>query len=352
MAGHGRLLAAKKLGLESVPCLRAEHLTPAQIKAYRIADNKLAESEWFPEILTLELKALDEMGFDLSLTGFDPDDLDAMGIGQSEAPPEDPGPQIDRAAELQEKWGTALGQIWQVGRHRVMCGDSTSAEDVGRLLGDAKPFVFSDPPYGVDIVCTNKAKGSIGFGGALGFVGAGGLVPANAYHPIIGDKTTEAAADYYRLCIEMGIKDFVLWGGNYFTAFLPASPCWLIWDKREEIPSNNFADCEMAWTSFDKPARIYRHLWSGLLRKGNRKDELVGRVHPTQKPVGLAQSIMQDFPADSYFDGFLGSGSFLISAENAGKQMFGMELSPEYVAVILERATGIGLTPELIHAAP
>jgi site-specific DNA-methyltransferase (adenine-specific) len=204
-------------------------------------------------------------------------------------------------------------------------------------MGGEKALVYSDPPYGVSIVCTDKAKGSIGFGGALGFVGADGIVAVNAYAPIIGDDTTDTAEKFYKLCLEIGMKDFILWGGNYFTAFLPPSPCWLIWDKREEIPSNNFADCEIAWASFTKPSRIYRQLWSGLLRKGDRQFEGLRREHPTQKPVELQTKIMTDFPSDIYFDGFLGSGSFMVAAQNVGKKMYGIEKSIDYCAVILER---------------
>ena len=205
------------------------------------------------------------------------------------------------------------------------------------MQGEEKAIVFADAPYGVEIVRTDKAEGSIGFGGRLGFVGSDGIVAVNAYAPIVGDDTTDTAEAFYKLCIEFGMKDFILWGGNYFTAFLPPSPCWLVWDKREETPSNNFADCEIAWTSFNSPSRIYRHLWSGLLRKGNRKDESMRRLHPTQKPVGLTENIMRDFPAAVYFDGFLGSGTTLIACENLKRKGRGIEISPMYVAVCLQR---------------
>jgi len=223
------------------------------------------------------------------------------------------------------------------GGHRLLCGDSTSREDVERVMGGEKALVYSDPPYGVSIVSTHEAQSATESDGAFGFVGADGLVPVNAYAPIIGDETTETAEKFYKVCVEIGLKDFVLWGGNYFTAFLPPSPCWLIWDKREGVPSNNFADCEIAWTSFRSPSRIYRQLWSGLLRKGDRQFEGLKRMHPTQKPVELQTKIMIDFPAETYFDGFLGSGSFMVAAQNVGKKMYGIEKSEDYCAVILER---------------
>ena len=182
--GHGRLLAAQALGVKTVPVVVADYLTPAQVKAARLADNRVAESEWFPATLALELKALEEMDFDLSLTGFDLDELEGFGIGQGgDPPPEDPGPQIDRAAELQEKWGTALGQTWQVGRHRVMCGDARV--DFEKLTGGQKiDMVFTDPPYGANIVKEIGAS----VGGAKAFGSKGWIGGGAAYKIPVGGR--------------------------------------------------------------------------------------------------------------------------------------------------------------------
>ena len=290
--------------------------------------------EGFYEFLSLSDLDWEELKTEIDLPEID---IKKFEEGYFKSDPQDAEPQIDRAEELNKKWQVKTGDLFRVDSHRLLCGDSTKSEDVALVMGGEKGIVFSDPPYGVSIVSTDKAKLPSESNETRGFVGAGGMVPVNAYHPIIGDDTIKTAQEFYGICIEVGIKDFILWGGNYFTTFLPPSPCWLIWDKRENIPSNNFADCEIAWTNFDKPSRIYRHLWSGLLRKGNRKDELMGRVHPTQKPVGLAINIMNDFPAEIYLDGFLGSGSFMVAAKNIGKRMFGIEMDPAYCAVTLER---------------
>lgn len=174
LAGHGSVDAYKKLGVGVVPCRRMTHLSPAQERGFSLADNRTAESEWFPETLALKLKALEEMDFDLSLTGFDLDELEAFGIGQGgDPPPEDPGPQIDRAAELQEKWGVKPGDIWEIGRHRIMCGDALL--DFEKLTGGQKiDMVFTDPPYGANIV---KEVGASDGGakpfGSKGWVGGG-----------------------------------------------------------------------------------------------------------------------------------------------------------------------------------
>ena len=278
--------------------------------------------------------------FDILANEFELDDLLEWGFEPFEfgledekpEPAEDPGAQIDKADELQKAWGTALGQLWQLGDHRLICGDCTDAAVVERLMGGEKAVVFSDAPYGVSIVKNNK-------------VGGGNLAAVGHYSPIVGDETTDTARRFYETCRDIGFVDFILWGGNYFTEFLPASPCWIVWDKRGDMNSNNFADCEMAWTSFDRPARIYKQVWAGMIRESEHQK----RVHPTQKPIKITTDIMRDFPADCYFDGFAGSGTTGIACEQLGRKARMAEISPAYCAVILERwATMTGKTPVLI----
>ena len=128
----------------------------------------------------------------------------------------------------------------------------------------------------------------------------------------------------------------IIFGGNYFTDFLFPSPCWCIWDKQN---TGNFADVEMAWTSFSKGAKLYTWLWNGLSRKGDRKTELVSRIHPTQKPVGLLGDILKDFSTtnDKIIDLFGGSGSTLIACEQLDRICYIMEISEKYCDVILKR---------------
>ena len=157
--------------------------------------------------------------------------------------------------------------------------------------------------------------------------------------PIVGDETTETARKIYQLSREIGIKKVILWGGNYFTDFLPPSPCWIIWDKRVETSSNNFADCEIAWTSLTSPARIYRQIWNGYTREGKRDVEGLKRVHPTQKPVGLFAFCMNGYSdaEEIILDLFLGSGPALIAAEQLGRICYGREIDPIYCDVICKR---------------
>jgi hypothetical protein len=358
IAGHGRLLAARQLGMESVPCIRLSHLSKTQRKALIIADNKLAlNAGWDDSLLSLELADLKLDGFDLDLIGFDADELAALesigdgteGLTDEDAVPETPADPV-----------TQPGDLFILGKHRLLCGDSTSVDAVERLMdGQKADMVFTDPPYGINIVKRTSGsnagvvvgakpygkQGIVGGGGSAGAMypyggatksGGGGatIVKPKLYAPVINDEGTGTAEAFYHCALASGIANFLIFGGNYFTAFLPASPCWAIWDKQN---SGNFADVEMAWTSFDRGAKLYSFMWNGLSRQGDRKTELATRVHPTQKPVGLIEKIFADFPFDSYFDGFLGSGSTLIACEKTNRSCYGMELSPDYCDVIVRR---------------
>lgn len=161
------------------------------------------------------------------------------------------------------------------------------------------------------------------------------VVPAKQYKPVIGDDTTDTARDNYEIAKEH-TENQVIFGGNYFTDFLSPSRCWVVWDKEN---TGNFADAELAWTSFDKGVKLYHFMWNGLAREGSRKVEGVTRVHPTQKPVGLMAKILSDFCSEGgrVLDCFGGSGSTLIACEQTGRKCYMMELDPHYVDVIIKR---------------
>lgn len=215
---------------------------------------------------------------------------------------------------------------------------------------------MTDPPYGINIVShvTVKVGGDkeITFGkvtggglekqvfgkvvGERGKVGGNHKAEARVYNRVIGDESTETAQKNYNI-----IKDFadnqIIFGGNYFTDFLPPKACWVIWDK--ENGDSFLADGEMAWTSFDKGMKIYRWLWNGMSRQGDRQSELKERVHPTQKPVGMLASVIKDFSQENniVIDCFGGSGSTLIACEQTGRNCYMMELSEQYCDIIIDR---------------
>ena len=281
-----------------------------------------------------ELEAMDVEGFDPGQWGWEPPEMgDNTEQGQGEQPEakeDDFDP--DEVHETKVK----RGDVWQLGGHRLMCGDSTNADDVARLMnGERATLALTDPPYGVAIVNNNSVGGDKPFGSKGSDDRGDKMLKANNYAPIIGDETTETARKSYDILKDV-TDNQIIFGGNYFTDFLKPKACWIVWDKQN---TGNFADVELAWTSFDKGAKLYSWLWNGLCRAGDRKTELVSRVHPTQKPVGMLGKILTDFSAerDIILDVFGGSGSTMIACEQLNRPSRLMELDPHYCDVIIAR---------------
>ena len=318
IAGHGRVLAAQKLGLVDLPVIEAGHLSDTQRRAYIIADNKLAmNADWDDEMLRVELDALGVDGFDLELTGFS---LDEIADLQIEEVPEGLTDE-DAVPEAPDEPVTVEGDVWVLcNKHRLLCGNATSIDAVDRLMNGLKPnVVFTDPPYGISIVSKN---GSVG-GGTTG-----------KYREVIGDGDTNVAADAFRLCEGLGIPEIFFWGANHYSSVLPNSSCWVVWDKQGG-KSVTFADCELCYTNLKKPVRMFTHIWDGF-RRDSEKGEM--RVHPTQKPVKLFTDIWEKFNTGQVvMDLFLGSGSTLIACEVSDRVCYGMELDPKYCDVIIKR---------------
>lgn len=317
IAGHGRALAAKKLGMDEVPCIRLGHLTDAQKRAYVIADNKLAlNAGWDEKMLALEFKDLRGLDFDLALTGFDLQDINAI-LAADEATPEGKT-DADAVPEPQAAVVTKPGDVWVLGKHRVMCGDSTSIDAVKTLLAGASvDMVFTDPPYGISVK-TNQDTSTCKEG-------------------IMGDDTTEVAVSAFNLCSSMFDVQMIFWGANHYAydARLPNSACWIAWNKQESNNHIDQADCELAWTNIKSPARQFHHLWAGFRRDSEKGEK---RVHPTQKPVALIEEIFNHFkPGKVIIDLFGGSGSTLLACEKTGRKALLMELDGKYADVIVRR---------------
>jgi len=275
---------------------------------------------WDNEMLTIELKDLLADGFALDILGFDPKELSALlepevveGLTDEDAVPDVP-----------DEPQTKLGDIYQLGNHRLMCGDSTMINDVEKLVDNAKiDLCYTDPPYGINEKGDRSKRG--------------GLTQGNKLQDF-KDDTIDYAVEAYQI-VEgvLQIPRQVWWGANYYCHALPQSNNWFVWDKRvEEKQKDTQSDCELAWVKSKwSSVRIFRHLWKGLI-KGSEHGQK--RVHPTQKPVALAEWSFDYFKeVKSVLDLFGGSGSTLIACEKTNRTCYIMEFEPHYCDVIVKR---------------
>ena len=339
IAGHGRTMAARKLGLDEVPCIRLSSLTDAQKKAYIIADNKLAlNAGWDDEMLKVELAELKDLDFDLSLIGFDADELANLlepeqvdGLTDEDDVPEAP---------INPK--TVPGDVWILGNHRLMCGDSTSIDAVEKLMdGQKADVIFTDPPYGM----------SYGGGRAAGSTKKGALVKAHGM--IIGDELRgenliqmiAEALSSAKACAKDGSAFYVCFPWRTYSEFesamegvgLEASAC-IVWDKKSIGLGNSNYRPQHEFIFYVKGGSWYgdkaqSDVW--YLSRG-----ATGKyVHPTQKPVELIERALLNSSksGDVVHDCFGGSGSTLIAAEKNARYARLMELDPKYCDVIVKR---------------
>jgi 16S rRNA G966 N2-methylase RsmD len=318
IAGHGRLLAARKLGYTEVPVIELENMTESQKKAYVIADNQLAmNAGWDTSMLTLELGDLKEAGFSLDILGFDPKELDNL----LEPEQVDGLTDEDAVPDIPEEPVTKLGDIYQLGNHRLMCGDSTSIDAVDKLMdGQKADMVFTDPPYGIGLDKEGQKLGK-----------------SQAYGAVLNDHDNTVAIDVFNLVKTLCDGSIFFWGANHYSHALPSSPCWIVWDKQGG-KRVTFADVELCYSNIEAPARLITHIWDGFRRDSEKGDK---RVHPTQKPVQLITEIWDLFSKHIsglfVLDLFGGSGSTLIACEKTNRHARIMELDPKYCDVIVKR---------------
>lgn len=318
VAGHGRLAAARKLGLAEVPVVRLSHLSDTQRKAYILADNRLAlNAGWDNDLLKLELQELEIEGVDLEMLGFSKEELD--GLLNSLEPTEGLTDE-DSVPETPEEPITKPGDIWILGKHRLMCGDSTSVDAVDRLMnGDKADMVFTDPPYGI----AHSGKGITANG-----------VRGNDFGEIMGDQDVSVAVDAFSLCSSQWPDvRMIFWGANYYPSALPDGHGWIVWDKQRE--GDTFSGAELAFVNAGVRVDVFRHMWHGMVKASEHGQK---RVHPTQKPTALAEWCFERYgnPA-RVLDLFGGSGSTLIACEKTGRSCRMMELDPKYCDVIVKR---------------
>ena len=316
IVGHTRFEAAKKLGLKEVPVQIAD-LDEDKAKAYRIADNRLnQDADWDNELLSVELNNLLSKDFNLEPIGFSQDELNNILLEDNNGLTDE-----DEVPEAPEEPTSKLGDVWKLGNHRVMCGDSTNLTDVDKLMNGVYPdLIHTDPPYGMNAVSKS------------------GVLSKNYKTDILGDDNNEIAKDSFKLIFGLYPKaKQIWWGANYYCSVLPDSECWLVWDKNNG--QSDQTDCELAWGNF-----------RSVVRQFTQSSEKKNRVHPTQKPVSLMEWIIKRFNLTSktIADYFGGSGSTLIAGEKHNLDCFIMEFDPKYCDVIVKRWENFtGLKAEL-----
>jgi DNA modification methylase len=323
IAGHGRVLAAHKLGLVEVPTIEASHLSEAQKRAYIIADNKLAlNAGWDDEMLRIELSDLEEMGFDLDLTGFSLDEIGALQI--EEIPP---GlTDEDAVPDVPVKPVTVEGDVWLLGRHRLMCGDSTSIDAVERLMdGQKADMVNTDPPYGMSYQSNKRIKSA-------------------KFDVLKNDDTILDVAPVIEACSTGWVfiwttwKVIDKWLENTKGFGFPTN--MVIWSKGGggigDLKKTFFTDYEMALV-FNRGAELTGMRIGSVWKVG--KDGAATYAHPTQKPVALAEEAIDKTTRKgaTVLDLFGGSGSTLIACEKTNRDCRMMELDPKYCDVIIKR---------------
>lgn len=335
IAGHGRLLAARKLGQKEVPVIELAHMTESQKRAYVIADNQLAmNAGWDTTLLSLELADLKDQGFEMDVLGFDPKELDKLlepeqvdGLTDEDAVPETP---------VEPK--TKLGDIYQLGNHRLMCGDSTSVDAVDKLMPETANMIFTDPPYLMDFTGGIHADGSKSFNAKHGGIKNDKMSEQegndflDAINSVITAKVDGAFyITFYRLGID-----------KYFASMERTGlKCrsLVIWDKGNHTLSNSdymsmYEPMFYGWVNNHKfyGGKNGMDIWR--IKRTAKND-----LHPTMKPVELVEKAVLDGSAVNgvVLDLFGGSGTTIIACEKHNRLGRIMELDPKYCDVIVKR---------------
>jgi DNA modification methylase len=336
IAGHGRVLAAQKLGIADVPTMTAAGWSEAQKKAYILADNKLAlNAGWDTELLKIELSELADLDFDMPLIGFNDDELAALLADKTDGltdPDDVPEPPINPV--------TIVGDVWLLGKHRLLCGDSTNAADVAKCLNGVEPHLMvTDPPYGVEYdanwrneadrangkPCGDRAVGKVENDDRADWSEAYSLFPGDVAY--VWHASTQSHVFANNL-IECGfeIRNLIIWAkqqfaigrGNYHHQH---EPCWYVVRKRSGSTAHWQGDRKQStlW-QIDKP----------------QKSET---GHSTQKPVECMKRPIENnsSPGQAVYEPFSGSGTTIIAGEMTGRSIHAIELSPAYVDVAVKR---------------
>ena len=333
LCGHGRYYGAQKLGLKKVPCIKESHLTETQRRAYILADNKLSlNAGWDEDMLAVEMEELQNLGFDLGLTGFDEKEIaDLFAIDSDEAKQDD----FDVDAELEKPCKSKTGDIWHLGKHTIICGDSTSPETYTALLGDTKVnLVCTDPPYLVNLESTS------------------GKIKNDDLDDEKGYEFLKSAFERFKESMAKDASIYVFYATSKARVFHDAYEdagfkvgAGLVWKKDRLVLTRT------DWKYIHEPIiwgwrKDGKHIWYGdqkqktvfeFDRIKNSKEDGCG--HPSSKPVPLIAYLISQCTQTNgmVLDGFLGSASTLIACEQLNRICFGVELEPKFVDVAVER---------------
>lgn len=333
LAGHGRIMAAKEEGIKEVPCVFVDHMTEAQKKAYILTANRTAlDAGWDEELLAVEMEELQNLGFDLGLTGFDEKEIaDLFAIDSDEAKEDN----FDVDAELEKPCKSKTGDIWHLGKHTVICGDSTLPETYTALLGDTKVnLVCTDPPYLVNLESTS------------------GKIKNDDLDDEKGYEFLKSAFERFKGSMAKDASIYVFYATSKARVFHDAYEdagfkvgAGLVWKK------NRLVLTRTDWKYIHEPIiwgwrKDGKHIWYGdqkqktvfeFDRIKNSKEDGCG--HPSSKPVPLIAYLISQCTQTNgmVLDGFLGSASTLIACEQLNRVCFGVELEPKFVDVAVER---------------
>ena len=333
LAGHGRIMAAKEEGITEVPCVYADHFTEAQKKAYILADNRMAlDAGWDDELLAVEMEELQNLGFDLGLTGFDESEIADLFAVDSDDAKED---NFDVDGELEKPCKSKLGDVWHLGKHTVICGDSTLPETYAALLGDTKVnLVCTDPPYLVNLESTS------------------GKIKNDDLDDEKGYEFLKSAFVQFKDAMAKDASIYVFYATSKARVFHDAYEdagfkvgAGLVWKKDRLVLTRT------DWKYIHEPIiwgwrKDGKHIWYGdqkqktvfeFDRIKNSKDDGCG--HPSSKPVPLIAYLISQCTQTNgmVLDGFLGSASTLVACEQLNRVCFGVELEPKFVDVAVER---------------